>query len=82
MSCLTFSGREGFSGGGGSYNSPPGCHDSLICGSGLLLYQVTFLDCSRDDSRPNGGCMMLGSDLGGEADRCSLTPPGCPVLID
>ena len=26
--------------------------------------------------------MMLGSDLGGEADHCSLTPPGCPVLID
>ena len=46
------------------------------------FYQVTFPDCFRDDSHPNGGCMMLGSDLGGEADHCSLTPPGCPVLID
>ena len=26
--------------------------------------------------------MMLGSDLGGEADHCGLTPPGCPILID
>ena len=26
--------------------------------------------------------MMLGSDLGGEADYCRLTPPGCPILID
>ena len=26
--------------------------------------------------------MMLGSDLGGEADHCRLTPPGCAILID
>ena len=43
-----------------------------------LLLQIVFLN----DSRPSGGCKRFGSDLGGEADYCRLTPPGCPIPID
>ena len=44
--------------------------------------KLLFLDCFWNDSRPNGGCMRLGSALGGEADYRRLTPPGCPIPID
>ena len=43
---------------------------------------VTFLDCFLNDSHPSGGCKRFGSDSGGEAGYCRLTPPGCPIPID